>query len=148
MTVQTEGFDDFEAMLKQLADEFGYTEVNRRVLIPAVRDAMASTLPIAQDLARTNTGRMRESIKIDARRPNQRDRQSKYIAVDDAAIAVLSAKQSAVSLGEEFGTAKKGGHPFLRPALENQRDTVQRRLGTILAFKLDSYKAKKAKDKA
>lgn len=147
MSLHTEGFDEFEATLKRLGDEFGYTEVNRRVLIPAVREAMASTLPVAEGLARTNTGKMRESIKIDARRPSERDRQSKYIAPDDAAIAVLSAKQSAVSLGEEFGTAKKSGHPFLRPALEREQSIVHRRLGTILAFKLDTYQAKKTKDK-
>lgn len=144
-TVMTEGFDDFEDALITLASEFGYTDVNKKVLIPAVRDAMQSVLPVSQSLARADTGSMRASIKVDARRPNERDRQSKYIDANDAAIAVLSAKQSAVSLGEEFGTANKGAHPFLRPALESNQASVVSRLSTILAFKLDSYKARKAK---
>lgn len=147
MTLHTEGFDDFEATLKRLGDEFGYTEVNRRVLIPAAREAMASTLPTAEGLARAETGEMRNSLRIDARRPSERDKRSNYITANDAAIAVLSAKRSRVSLGEEFGTPKKSGHPFLRPALEREQAVVYRRLGTILAFKLDSYKAKKMRDK-
>lgn len=147
MSLQTEGFDEFEATLIKLADEFGYTEVNRRVLIPAVRDAMASTLPLAQSLARAATGMMRDSLRIDARRPNTKERESKYIDANDAAIAMLSAKRSRVSLGEEFGSPKKTAHPFLRPALEREQETVTRRLSTILAFKLDTYQAKKTKDK-
>jgi len=98
-------------------------------------------------MARSNTGRLRDSIKVESRIPNNRDRQSTYVHQDDAVIGILSAKQSAISLGEEFGTAKKAGHPFLRPALENNQDVVLRRLSSALAFTLDAYRSRKMKGK-
>jgi HK97 gp10 family phage protein len=36
----------------------------------------------------------------------------------------------------EFGTAAKGAHPFLRPALESNRDSVMNRLAQVLWYEL------------
>ena len=147
MSVETYGFDDFDKILTEMGEEFGYTDVNKKVLIPALRDAMKSTLPTAQSLARINSGRMKSTIKIEARRPNAKDKQSKYVYQNDAAIAILSVKKSAVSLGEEFGTAKKSGHPFIRPALESNQSNILSSLGDFLKNRIQKYQAKKAKDK-
>ena len=146
-TITTEGFDDFQKLLIQLGEEFGYTEVNKRVLIPAVRDAMQGMVSQAQSLARVDTGQMRASIKVDARRPNAKDKQSKYILKDDAAIAILSVKRSKASLSEEFGDAKKPGHPFLRPTFESNISNMTRNLSETIASRLNKYQAKKSKDK-
>lgn len=147
MSLETYGFDDFDVVLAQMGEEFGYTDVNKKVLIPALRDAMRVTLPTAQGLARSNTGQMKASIKVESRRPSDRDKQSKYIYNSDAAFAMLSVKQSAVSLGEEFGTAKKTGQPFIRPALESRQNEILSVLSEKLKQKIEKYKARKAKDK-
>ena len=148
MPIETYGFDEFDAILTQMGEEFGYTDVNKKVLIPALRDAMKVTLPTAQSLARVNTGRMKESLKIEARRPSDRDKQSKYIYANDAAFAMLSVKRSAVSLGEEFGTANKTGRPFIRPALESRQNEVLSVLSEQLKKRIEKYKARQSKDRS
>lgn len=145
--VFTEGFDDFENLLIQISDEFGYKQSARNVLVPAVKTAMEAIVPIAKGLAHVRTGKMRDSIRVDGRIPNQKDKKSYYFREGDAALGVVSVKQSKVSLGEEFGTANKAGKPFLRPALESNQELVLRRLSTVLAYRLDHYRAKKSKGK-
>lgn len=145
--VFTEGFDDFEDLLIQISNEFGYKESARNVLVPAVKTAMEGIVPIAKSLAHVNTGKMRDSIRVDARIPNQKDKKSSYYREGDAALGIVSVKQSKVSLGEEFGTANKGGKPFLRPAIEKNQNMILRRLSIVLAFRLDSYQARKTKGK-
>jgi HK97 gp10 family phage protein len=147
MSLETYGFDDFERLLLQLAQEFGYTEVNKRVLIPAVKAALKGTDKKAQALARKDTGKMASWIRIDARRPDQRDLMSKYVKKDDAAIAVLSAKLSKISLSEEFGTANKAAHPFIRPTFESSQAEIIQNLSTELGKKLERYQARKNKDR-
>lgn len=146
MSVNTYGFEDFDAVLTQMGQEFGYTDVNKKVLIPALRNAMKITAPYAKGLARVNTGKMRDSIMVEARRPNDRDKKSKYIYAGDAAIAIISVKQSAVSLGEEFGTAEKAGQPFIRPALEANQSTILQTLSEELKKKIERYKSRNSKD--
>jgi HK97 gp10 family phage protein len=146
MTLKTYGFEDFDAVLTEMGNEFGYTDVNKKVLIPALRNAMKITAPYAKGLARVNTGRMRDSIIIEARRPTDRDKKSKYIYDNDAAIAIVSVRQSAVSLGEEFGTANKAGQPFIRPALEANQSTILQTLAEELAKKIQRYKSRNLKD--
>jgi len=47
----------------------------------------------------------------------------------------------------EFGNAKTGAKPFLRPALEMSAGVVADSLGNSLKIKLEQYKAKQAKRK-
>lgn len=146
MTLKTYGFEDFDAVLTEMGNEFGYTDVNKKVLIPALRNAMKVTLPYAKSLARSKTGEMRDSIMIEARRPTDRDKKSKYIYDSDAAIAIISVKQSKVSLGEEFGTADKAGKPFIRPALEANQSIILQTLAEELSKKIQRYKSRNSKD--
>lgn len=146
MSLETYGFEDFDAVLTEMGKEFGYTDVNKKVLIPALRNAMKVTLPYAKQLARSKTGEMRNSIMIEARRPTDRDKKSKYIYDSDAAIAIISVKQSKVSLGEEFGTADKAGHPFIRPALEANQSIILQTLAEELSKKIQRYKSRNSKD--
>lgn len=146
MSVNTYGFEDFDAVLTQMGQEFGYTDVNKKVLIPALRNAMKITVPYAKGLARANTGTMRNSIMVEARRPSDRDKKSKYIYDNDAAIAIISVRQSPVSLGEEFGTANKAGKPFIRPALEANQSTILQALSEELQKKIQRYKSRNSKD--
>lgn len=143
----TEGFEEFEKLLIQMGEDFGYRETTRNVLVPAVKVALEPVLISAKALARSDTGRMRDSIKLEARIPNNNDKKSSSVGKDDAVIGLVSARQSVVSLSEEFGTKEKSGHPFLRPALESNVDIVVRRLSSALAYRLDAYQARKYKGK-
>jgi hypothetical protein len=143
----TEGFDDFEALLVQMGEDFGYKETTRNVLTKSAKVSMEAIVPIAKQLARSDTGRMRQSIRVDSRIPNARDKKSSYIDKDDAVISIVSVRQNDISLGEEFGTANKAGKPFLRPALEGNQKLVLRRLESALAFTLNAYRARKMKGK-
>ena len=145
--LRTEGFDEFESLLIQMGEDFGYKETTRNVLTKSTKIAMEAIVLPAKQMARANTGRMRETIRVDSRIPNAGDKKSAYYRQGDAVVAVVSVKQSSVSLGEEFGTAKKAGHPFLRPALESNQEVILRRLESALAYTLNAYKARKMKGK-
>ena len=146
MKIETFGFDDFDKTLTQMGEDFGYTDVNKKTLIPALKAAMMVALPTAISLARKDTGKMKESIRVDARRPTDGDQESKYVYSYDAAIAILSVKQSKVSLSEEFGTAEKAAHPFIRPALKSNESGILNTLNQQLKLKIDKYQARKSKD--
>jgi HK97 gp10 family phage protein len=147
MKIETFGFDDFDKTLTQMGEDFGYTDVNKKTLIPALKAAMMVALPTAISLARQDTGKMKESIRVDARRPTDRDQESKYVYSYDAAIAILSVRQSKVSIGEEFGTAEKAAHPFIRPALKSNESGILNTLNEQLKLKIDKYQARKSKDR-
>ncbi len=147
MKIETFGFDDFDNTLTQMGEEFGYTDVNKKVLIPALKAAMMVALPTAKSLAREDTGEMKQSIRVDARRPTDKDQDSKYVYSYDAAIAILSVKKSRVSLSEEFGTAEKAGHPFIRPALQSNQTNILNTLNEKLKANIEKYQAKKSKDR-
>ena len=147
MKIETFGFDDFDKTLTQMGEDFGYTDVNKKTLIPALKAAMMVALPTAISLARQDTGKMKESIRVDARRPTDRDQESKYVYSYDAAIAILSVRQSKVSLSEEFGTAEKAAHPFIRPALKSNESGILNTLNEQLKLKIDKYQARKSKDR-
>jgi HK97 gp10 family phage protein len=147
MKIETFGFDDFDATLTKMGEEFGYTDVNKKVLVPALKAAMMVALPTAKALARVDTGKMKESIKVEARRPTDKDQESKYVYSYDAAIAILSVRQSKISLSEEFGTADKAAHPFIRPALQTNEQNILNTLNEQLKLKIDKYQARKSKDR-
>jgi hypothetical protein len=63
----------------------------------------------------------------------------------DAVIAVVSVKRSAVSLANEFSTAKMPARPFLRPALDQNVEAVLGLLKTRLATIIPEYALKLSK---
>jgi hypothetical protein len=54
-------------------------------------------------------------------------------------VGVLS---DARAIAQEFGTARNGAQPFLRPALESQAGETAKRLGQILGRRLTQYRIK------
>ena len=46
------------------------------------------------------------------------------------------------AIAQEFGTARNGAQPFLRPALESQANQTAKRLGEILARRISKYRIK------
>jgi HK97 gp10 family phage protein len=135
---QLEGFAEFEQQLLQLA-EMGRADLTaRRTLVKALRAAMQPVYQYVVDNApydESNKGpiHMRDTARIDARIPVERDQRSEYINPTDAAIAIVSVKQSAVSLANEFGTSKMDAQPFLRPALDSNASRVLANVSQELA---------------
>jgi len=155
MSVQifkTEGFEELEKQLLELAEGFRGDLVMRNTLTKAVRAAMEPVLasvianaPYDED----NTGpiHLRDTARLDARIPTASDRKSEFVSQTDAVIGVVSVKKSAVSLSQEFGNARTPKHPFLRVALESNRDNIQDILKSELAVSIPAYAKKLAKRK-
>lgn len=152
---QLEGFAEFEQQLKDMAEGFRGDLVARNTLVPAAKAAMGSVLDSAKSRApvgdkprdSNNPIHMRDTIRLDARIPNNKDRMSQYVSDTDSAIAVVSVKKSAVSLANEFGTSKMPAHPFLRPALQENSESVLTELKSQLAVRITDYAKKLARRK-
>lgn len=145
--IKLEGFAELEQQLLQLAQIGRADLVARNTMVKAAKRAMEPVYYRVEQTApydEKNTGpiHLRDTVRLDARIPNGRDRQSKYVNETDAAIAVVSVKKSAVSLAQEFGTSKLNPQPFLRPAIDNLADEVIRKLGNELGSFITDYAKK------
>lgn len=153
-TVKLEGFAELEQQLREMADGFRGDLVTRNTLVPAAKAAMQTVLNSAQTMAKegekprdaNNPFHMKDTIRLDARIPGEKDKRSDYVNDTDAAIAIVSVKKSAVSLANEFGTAKMSAQPFLRPALQKHVNDVLTQLKSSLADGIINY-AKKLRRK-
>lgn len=153
--VKLEGFSEFELQLKELANGYRADLVARNTLVKAAKTAMQTVLISAQSMAPIGTKprdernpiHMVDTLRLDARIPSARDKQSMYVNETDAAIAVVSVKKSAVSLAQEFSTSKIPARPFLRPALDNNMNQVLSTLKDELARIIPEYVKKLAKRK-
>jgi HK97 gp10 family phage protein len=153
---ELEGFAEFEQQLKDMAEGFRGDLVARNTLVPSAKAAMEVVFDSAKSKAPVgdkprddkNPIHMRDTIRLDARIPNGKDRMSEYVNDSDAAIAVVSVKKSAVSLANEFGTSKMGANPFLRPALQENSDAVLTELKSQLAVRIPEYAKKLARRKS
>tara|TARA_R110000868_G_scaffold169212_1_gene404167 strand:+ start:138 stop:611 length:474 start_codon:yes stop_codon:yes gene_type:complete len=151
VSIKLEGIGSVQAVFRELADEIGDKKANSKILIPAVREAMKPVLAKARTDAPVDTGGLKRSLQVEARRPNRRDKRSKYIANTDTVISLvttapgkklakLGIKSDARAIAQEFGTAKHPAHPYLRVALESQSTSVVNNLAQILARRIDKYK--------
>lgn len=144
---QLEGFAEFEQQLLQLGQIGRADLIARNTMVKAAKRAMEPVYYRVEQTApydETNEGpiHLRDTVRLDARIPNDRDRMSKYAEDTDAVIAVVSVKKSAVSLAQEFGTSKLNPQPFLRPALDNLSQEVTRKLGNELGSFITEYAKK------
>ena len=151
VSIKLEGVGSVQAVFRELADEIGDKKANSKILIPAVREAMKPVLAKARTDAPVDTGGLKRSLQVEARRPNRRDKRSKYIANTDTVISLvttapgkklakLGIKSDARAIAQEFGTARNPAHPYLRAALESQSTSVVNNLAGILARRIDKYK--------
>lgn len=173
-----EGFEEFDEMLSELVDDFGYKD-SKRILVRTVKKAMAPVLLTAKLFAPEDTGALRASLQIEARYPTKKDRRSKYVDQTDAVIAAVTTapgwklkktkwtkvhrdnsgnithytKEVGIDSdmrapAMEFGTAKTPAHPFLRSALATDAQGVISILSDTLSEEIDRYKERKAKKAA
>jgi len=151
VSIKLEGMGIVQAVFRELADEIGDKKANSKILIPAVREAMKPVLAKAILVAPEDTGALKRSLQVEARRPNRKDKRSKYIANTDTVISLvttasgkklakLGIKSDARAMAQEFGTARNPKHSYLRVALESQSQSTVNTLAQILTRRLDQYK--------
>lgn len=146
-----EGFADFEKQLKQLGEAYRSDLVARNTLVKAVKEALVPAYNSAYSKAAFGPPNpygihMKETMRIDARIPNSKDKLSYFVNETDAVIGVVSVKKSAVSLANEFGTSKMAAQPFLRSGFESAIQEVLVNLKSELSYLIPAY-AKKLQKK-
>jgi len=142
-----EGFADFEKQLKELANGYRADLVARNTLVKAVKESLTPAYESAYSKARLGPPNpysihMKETLRIDARVPNSKDRLSNFVNETDSVIGILSVKKSAVSLANEFGTAKMAAQPFLRSGFETAIKQVLDNLKSELSYLIPAYAQK------
>ena len=160
-TVDFEGFSDFEQQLVELANIHRADLVVRNTLVKSAKVAMECVYHDAVAYAPYDINRpkpvhhndlldekphLRDTMRLDARIPNERDKLSEYVNDTDIAIAVVSVKKSAVSLSQEFGNARTAPQPFLIPSLRKNVQNVLTALKSELSYVIPAY-AKKLQKK-
>ena len=159
------GFDELGQLLKEMQSDFNEQD-QKKILNNAVRKAMQPVLSQAQVLVPVDTGALRASLRIEARKPTRKDKKSIYVSSSDVVIATVTTAPSSVlakkqflnvktgkkqkgipsdarAIANEFGTAKHGAKPYMRPALESQTGVVLDNLATSLRLALQKYKSRK-----
>jgi hypothetical protein len=142
-----QGFAEFEQQLTELARGYRSDLVARNTLTKAVKSALVPAYNTSFGLAHLGPPNesgihMKETLRIDGRIPNEKDKMSEYVNETDAVIGVLSVKKSAVSLANEFGTSKMAANPFLRQGLESNMETITNALKYELSFLIPEYAKK------
>ncbi len=89
ISVEFQGFEEFKQLADQIVDDFGYKDASN-LMVSAARRSMRSALTLAKSLAPSDTGALRASLQIEARKPRNKDKRSKYIQQDDVAIALIT----------------------------------------------------------
>ena len=151
-----EGLEQLQSQLAELMQLGKATDIARGTLVKAARNAMEvvyydvlTNAPYDAEKPRDarNPIHLRDTVSIAARLPTATDRKSTMINQTDTAIAIVSVKKSAVSLAQELGTKKLAPQPFLRPALERNRDNVVATFKDELQTYINQIAAKQAKRK-
>lgn len=151
VSIKLEGVGNVERIFRELADEIGDKKANSKILVPAVREAMKPVLAQARADAPEDTGGLKRSLQVEARRPTRKDKRSKYISSTDTVISLVTTapgkklakmgiNSDARAIAQEFGTARHPAQPYLRMALESQSQSVIQNLSQILARRIDKYK--------
>jgi HK97 gp10 family phage protein len=111
VTFKIEGLKDVYAAFEELAAEIGDKKAQSKILVPAAREAMQPVLAQAMSNAPMDTGGLRLSLQVEARRPTKRDRRSKYITDNDTVIAAVTTasgkKLKAMSEGKGLLAARR-----------------------------------------
>jgi HK97 gp10 family phage protein len=161
------GQQEFTEVLREMQDDFGAKD-QKKILSSAMRVAMKPVLSRAKSLVHSDTGALAASLRIEARKPTQKDKNSVYVSPTDTVIGTVttaSGKQlakktfknlktgkkqkgiesDARAYANEFGTHKMAAKPFLRPALESSSPEMLNLLTESLRTAISKYQAKQPK---
>lgn len=89
ISFKVQGFQEFEDLMEQIYGDFSVKDANN-ILKNAVKASMVPVLMTAKQLAPKHTGALSESLRIEARRPNNRDHRSRYVLETDTVIGTVT----------------------------------------------------------
>lgn len=165
------GIPEFTELLREMKEDLGPRDA-KNILNRAVRQAMKPVLYLAQTFAPVETGALRASLQIEARKPTSKDKRSMYVNPSDVVIGTVTTasgaklartkfmnqlapagnkiKQVGIASDaranvQEHGSYKMAAHPFLAPALEQGGKDAVELLGLSLQTALYRYQARQAK---
>jgi HK97 gp10 family phage protein len=167
ITFEFKGFKELEEVFTEIQADFGEKD-QKKILVSGVRQAMKPVLAMARMRAPVDTGALSQSLRIEARKPNNKDRRSRYYNPGQVAMALVSTapgnvlakkkwknqktggKETGIPSDaranvQEFGSYKMPAHPYMRSSLESQSQAVTNDLGNNLGLALQKYKAKNIK---
>lgn len=170
VTFSIEGKREFDDLVEEIINDFGQKDA-KKILQKAAYESMRPVLYDAKLRAPVDTGQLAASLRLSAGKPTRKQRKSKYIEAGDVVVATVSTstikqleklrfknrknekndilqvggKSDARAMAMEFGTAKVSARPYLRPALETNKERVANDLGSNLKSALEKYKARQAK---
>lgn len=152
---ELEGFAELEQQLKDIAEGYRADLVMRNTLVKAAKVALVPVYNEVVALAPYDEDRksdydsdgnlkphLRDTARIDARIPNERDKNSYFHEEGDVVMGVVSVKKSAVSLSQEFGNATTSAQPYLRVSLERHAKEVVDILKDELSYIIPEYMKK------
>ena len=155
---QLEGFAEFEKQLQELGQGYRADLVARNTMVKAVKNALQPAYETALSITPYDDNRksetdkegnqkphLRDTLRIDGRIPNARDKMSDHVNETDAVIGVLSVKKSAVALSQEFGNATTLAQPYLRISVESNIEKILTILKSELSYIIPAYAKKLAK---
>ena len=158
-SAKLEGFEALFKRMDELREEIGKTKTDR-IWRNVMLYAMEPVLQDAKSYSPKATGQLEEHIYMKAHRPQMRDKGSityqgeSYIARvtsspirDDSVLETILnkkgrfqsywTKKRPVGVSQEFGNKKTTKHAFMIPALNNNIDRIQRRLGEALMVQIN-----------
>lgn len=165
VTFQMEGFDQLFKQMDEMREEVGKAKTDR-IWRKAMAYAMEPVLEDAKSFAPKDTGETAERIYMKVHRPMARDKQGRMYAGEVYLARVTASpiretsklnytlnskgklratwsNKSPAPVAQEFGNAKHGAQPFLRPALNVNLTRVQSRLAWSLWAAIQEVAAKR-----
>lgn len=135
VTVEIKGLKELEYELSRLGED-----ITTKVLRQAGREAMA---PVLEDMkqhagydATSESEHMRDSIKI---RTTSRMKDQKTLSI--MTVRVGPSKAHAMKAkAQEFGTVKQIPNPFIRPALDYNRQFILNTLAAEIRASIEKYR--------
>jgi len=102
-TFEVKGLKETLKIFDDLRDEIGDARKSSNILVKTVKEAMKPVLSMAQSLtaSHSQTGLLHDSLTIVGRRPTNKDKTSRYVNANDAAIAMVTTKPIPRSLKKE-----------------------------------------------
>lgn len=120
--VSVSGADQLKEMLQSMQDDFG-EKATKQVLVEAAKKALKPALEKAKQIAPKDTGELAMSLTIEGRKPNRRDKKSKYVSPTDVVTAfITTAPKSKLIKNRKRrlkAKAKKAGVKFDAEAFDN-----------------------------
>lgn len=156
---KVEGFEQLFKRMDDLRDEIGKTKTDR-IWRNVLLYAMEPVLQDAKTFAPKDTGQLADHIYMKAHRPQMRDKASMYYDGESYIVRVTSSpirddsrletilnkkgkfqsywtKKRPVAVSQEFGNKKTDKHSFMKPALTDNIEKIQTRLGQALKAQID-----------